>query len=418
MLRDLFPKGHARYSSLPLLGAIADDFAAWLLQRGHKRSSARYNLRVLVYIDRHLRRRGFRELSKIPRAALETCSATLSRHRYDRGCIVHTLVRFLEACNFLPPAVPDPPNRTTSQVGDYAEYLKDVRGLERSTIFQHLRTASEFLHHVSYDTDPSRLAQITRADVESYVRICGKRHDRGSLQHVVSQLRSFLRFLASQRAAPPGLDTQIDTPRLYRLEQLPRSLPWRTVQAFLRSIDRTTPLGLRDYTIFFLIATYGLRASEIVALTLDDIHWRSSQIQLPQKKTGAPVFLPLTDEAGVVLLRYLRRSRPSLPYRELFLRARAPHGVLKPTAVTEAFQAWSRRSGLEIPFHGAHCLRHSYAVHLLRQGISLKTIGDLLGHRNAESTCVYLRLATEDLRDVALSLPRHCSEPRAWEVRS
>ena len=60
---------------------------------------------------------------------------------------------------------------------------------------------------------------------------------------------------------------------------------------------------------------------------------------------------------------------------------------------------------MTIPFQGPHCLRHSYAVHLLRQGVPLKTIGDLLGHRNAESTCVYIRLAVEDLRDVALCLP-------------
>jgi integrase/recombinase XerD len=78
---------------------------------------------------------------------------------------------------------------------------------------------------------------------------------------------------------------------------------------------------------------------------------------------------------------------------------------LKSTAVIEAFQAWSRKSGLDIPFKGVHCIRHSYAIHLLRQGVSLKSIGDLLGHRSPESTAVYLRLATEDLRTVALSLP-------------
>ena len=107
----------------------------------------------------------------------------------------------------------------------------------------------------------------------------------------------------------------------------------------------------------------------------------------------------------------MRRQRvpfqgpPPHNYRELFLGCRTPTGVLKPTAVTEAFQAWSKRSGLAIPFQGAHCVRHSYAVHLLRSGLSLKTIGDLLGHRTLESTCVYLRLAVDDLRDVALSLP-------------
>ena len=80
-------------------------------------------------------------------------------------------------------------------------------------------------------------------------------------------------------------------------------------------------------------------------------------------------------------------------------------GVLKPTAVTEAFQTWTRRGRLPIPYQGPHCLRHSLAVHLLRRGTSIKAIGDLLGHRSAEATCVYLRLAVDDLRDVALEVP-------------
>ena len=84
---------------------------------------------------------------------------------------------------------------------------------------------------------------------------------------------------------------------------------------------------------------------------------------------------------------------------------RAPLGVLKPTAVKEAFQSWVQKSGLRIPFNGPHCLRHSFAVHLLKNGTPLKTIGDILGHRSAESTSIYLRLATGDLREVALAVP-------------
>jgi integrase len=204
----------------------------------------------------------------------------------------------------------------------------------------------------------------------------------------------------------PDLDRQIDTPRVYRQEHLPRSLPWPTVRRLLQSIDRGTRQGLRDYTMLFLIATYGLRACEIVALTLDAVDWRGRRLHVPQRKAGTPLVLPLTDAAGTVLLQYLRRARPASPHRQLFLRERAPVGVLKPTAVTEVFQKWVRRSGLPIPFQGAHCLRHSYAVALLRRGVGLKTLGDLLGHRTAESTCAYLRLATDDLREVALAVPR------------
>jgi len=127
----------------------------------------------------------------------------------------------------------------------------------------------------------------------------------------------------------------------------------------------------------------------------------------PSEKQEATV-LPWTDSVGESLVAYLRSARPGLSYREVFLRCRAPAGPLKPTAVTEAFQLWTMRSGLNMPVQGPHCLRHSYALHLLRQGVSLKVLGDLLGHRNAESTSVYVRLSTEDLRDVALDLPDGC----------
>jgi integrase len=242
--------------------------------------------------------------------------------------------------------------------------------------------------------------------LEGFVKKVALRVNRGTLQHIVAALRGYLRFLSTTHQVLPGLDTQIDTPRLYRLEQLPRSLPWSTVEALLSSIVRTTPIGRRDYAMFFLIATYGLRSGEIVSLTLDDIDWRSNVIRIRQTKTRAMLELPLTASAGAVLIDYLRNVKRPSGYRELFLRMHAPIGTLKPTAVAEAFQAWSRRSGLAIPFNGAHCLRHSYAVHLLREGTPLKVIGDLLGHRSAESTAVYVRLSTEDLRDVGLAVPR------------
>jgi integrase len=187
---------------------------------------------------------------------------------------------------------------------------------------------------------------------------------------------------------------------------------------FLDAIDRTTSLGLRDYAIFFLIATYGLRACDILALTLDDFRWRQGEMHVAQRKTGYPLVLPLTEAAGEAVLHYLRDGRPRISSRQLFLRVRAPMGPLKATAVNDAFESWCKRSDVPFPATGVHCLRHSYALHLLRQGTSLKTIGDLLGHRSAESTCVYLRLDIEDLRQVPLELPSEARTPEAREGQS
>jgi site-specific recombinase XerD len=187
------------------------------------------------------------------------------------------------------------------------------------------------------------------------------------------------------------------------------------VQALIEAIDRNTTIGLRDYTMLCLIASYGLRVSEVAALTLDHIHWREGWLQVPQGKIRSSLKLPLTDRVAETLVHYLRHARPDhVPCRALFLRSRIPIRPLGRTAVSMVFDRWAKRSGLTIPYGGAHCLRHAYAVHLLRTGASLKTIGDLLGHRDRDSTYVYLRLATEELREVALPLPT-LSSPRQQE---
>jgi integrase/recombinase XerD len=318
-----------------------------------------------------------------------------------RAGTVHTLERYLVTSGLLGRRQPVTQRFSLSE--EYANHLREVRGFAASTISNHRWTAQCFLQHL--EERGTALGCIRASDIESYIAEAGKRLSRGSLQHDIAALRGFLRFLSTDGRAPTGMDRQIDTPRLYRLEQLPRALPWETVRTLLQSVDRTSPMGLRDYAMFLLIATYGLRVSEIVAITLEDIRWRQRILRIHQRKTSSPLELPLTNEVLAALLNHLKRTPPAAPYRRVFLRMRAPVGVLKPTAVTEAFQALVRKSGLSIPYQGAHCLRHSYAVHLLKNGTPLKTIGDILGHRTAESTSMYLRLATGDLREVALTVP-------------
>ncbi len=419
MLEELFPKVHHRYRSLPILGPTLDEFAGWLVERGYRVERTRRHLHTAHQIEQELWKRGCRALSEVTQVDLRAC-APPPRRSQDNPYLASTarcLEHFLEERRILVAPV-RPPTQTERLLGEYRSWLGDVRGFARTTVVNHLRTASELLEHIRYEAQPSSLAALAPGDIEAFVRAAGQRLSRASLQHKVAHLRSFLRFLAMRGETPSGLDAQIDTPRVYRGERLPRALPWETVRAFLDSIDRSTPMGVRDYAIFLLIATYGLRAGEIVALTLDDVEWRAGRIRVTQRKTATPLLLPLMDTVGEALLDYLRRGRPALCHRRLFLRCRAPAGALKRTAVTEAFQGWSRRSGLTIPFQGPHCLRHSYAVRLLRQGISLKTIGDVLGHRSAESTCVYLRLAIDDLRSAALPLPCESTSCAAGEMRS
>jgi integrase len=209
------------------------------------------------------------------------------------------------------------------------------------------------------------------------------------------------------------LHLQIDTPRVYRSERLPRALAWTQVQALLRSIDRSEPFGLRDFTLLYLAAAYGLRSGELVRLTLDDLDWRGRTLRVAQTKTKQAIQLPLSDEAANLLIDYLRNARPESRHRQLFLRMRAPDGPLKPASVHDVLDHRRGLSGLDLPEFGTHVLRHSLATHLLRQGVGIKTIGDTLGHRDIESTSIHLRLGVDDLRCVALPAPSSTAHPSA-----
>ena len=406
MLASIFPLAHTRYSSLPILGGIWEGLCSWLSRQGYPIAAIRRRVRAGPQLEEALCGRDVRFLGDLTASQLRSL-APLPTHWNAQitGSLVRSLTEYLEEQGALasPPITP-----TVEQTAAYRKYMERVRGLAPSTAVREVRRVCEFLQFLDYDAHPERLRELKVADVDGFIAQAGRRFGRASMQKVTATLRSFLRFLAAEGRGPSSLDAQINSPRCFRGERLPRALPWETIRSLLRSTDRSTPKGRRDYAMFLLIATYGLRVSEIAALKLDDVSWRSQQIRVPRPKVGTPLLLPLTDEVATALLDYLRHGRAASAHRHLFLRVRIPAGPIKSTAVCDAFDVWARRAGIQLPkgAAGPHCLRHSLAMHLLRQRTSVKTIGDLLGHRSVESTCVYLRLQVEDLRDVALPLPR------------
>lgn len=347
MLVDLYPRFHARLSALPLLGPFVEDFVVWLHAAGYPRVPIRRRVRAIKRVDALLRRRGVRRLKDLSRAQLVALAPRDSQDDVYLAAVVRSLALFLDERGVLAPLTP---TRSQLLLREYCDHLDQVRGLAETTIRHHASMVSELLAFLDYDADPRVLQRLAIQQIDAFLATISPRACRESLQHVVARVRSFLRFLVGRGTIADGLQREIDTPRVYRGERLPRSLPWQTVESFLAAIDRSTPMGRRDYAMFLLITTYGLRTSEVAALRLDDIQWRPGRLCVPRPKTKTPIVLPLTKEVGAAIADYLRRDRPDLPHREVFLRVRAPAGVLKPTAVTEAFQTWTRRGRLSIPY--------------------------------------------------------------------
>jgi integrase/recombinase XerD len=402
MLRILFPRSGTKYGCSQF-GREMSDFCEWLNQAGYSKDNIRGHLRRLFKAltrSRKLEADDVRSSTMLHRVFGRYCTS-VERSQHFRGT-EHAYCRFLRTQNRLRedarPREPETPLRQR-----YRQYLQEVRGFSDTTMRHHGQTVSDFVQKA---LRPGRgIRTLTKEHVERYLAGTSKRITRQTMQHVVAHLRSFLRYGIAQGLVREGLDV-IDTPRTYRHELPPRALPWPLVEKLLRSVDRSSKAGWRDYLILHLMAYYGLRASEIAALRLDLLDWQAKTCRVEQRKTQSDLVLPLSDRTLTLLRRYLRHGRPESPLPQLFLRARRPAGSMRHYAVCDVFYKRAAQSGLPLDGYSSYSLRHSFAMRLLQRGVGVKAIGDLLGHHSLEATCVYLRLDISALRSVALPLDK------------
>jgi site-specific recombinase XerD len=144
-----------------------------------------------------------------------------------------------------------PPSQAERQIRSFRNYLCDMRGFAPSTVLGNISRISIFFQFLKFDEQPSALCKLNRDQIDAFLCQAAKTNNRFSLQHIVATLRTFLRWLHAEGALPKPLHHQIDTPRTYRLEQLPRALPWEQISQLLRSIDCSTSHGLRDFTLLY-----------------------------------------------------------------------------------------------------------------------------------------------------------------------
>jgi integrase/recombinase XerD len=233
----------------------------------------------------------------------------------------------------------------------------------------------------------------------------GSKLTRSSLKSTAERLRSLLRYLHRTGRVAAELSPHIVAPRLYAYEGVPSILERDQIAAVLASASKDkTAAGLRDHAILQVLATFGLRSGEIRNMRMEDIDWRAEIVRVRHNKTRAYTFLPLMEAVGETVLAYLRFGRPTTDARELFIRTRAPYRKLD--KIYSLVRRRLRDAGVKPSGRsGPHTFRHARATELLRAAVPKKVIGDLLGHRSTGSTEPYLKLATEDLRTIALDVP-------------
>lgn len=217
-------------------------------------------------------------------------------------------------------------------------------------------------------------------------------------------MRSFLRFCHHKGYLEHDLAEAIPPIRRYKLSDVPRGVSDEDAQKTLQGIDRTTPVGRRDFAMIQLLHSYGVRGGQLRALRVDDIRWRENRIRFPASKGGKEVIEPLTEEVGESLLEYLRYGRPQAPHLEVFLTVHPPYRPLSTCRVSTMVAERMRNAAVSRP-KGSHAFRHGFATRMLQHGQTIKTIADLLGHRNINTTFIYTKVDIETLRQLPLDWP-------------
>lgn len=286
------------------------------------------------------------------------------------------------------------------QVAEFTHFLEDERGQSPATIRRRRGDALGFL--TWFDQQQRPFSEVTILDVERYLALPRSRPwSRVTVAGCVASLRSFFRYAGARKWCAPNIGEAIDAPRLYTLAGLPAGPSWTQVRQLIAGIGQKQPGDIRNRALITLLAVYGFRSSEVCRLRLEDLDWDRELIHLSRTKQRREHQYPLVREVGEAILLYLRKARPQTNRREVFLRLLPPYEPLTVGGLGTMVNLRLKSLNLKLPHYGPHALRHACASHLLAEGLSLKEIGDHLGHSDPRSTRMYAKVDLEGLREVA-----------------
>ena len=396
----------ARLRSGPT-GPFINGFANSLSEAGYSRWTSRGYLRAAAHLGAWMAREGI-GVATLGEEALEDfarhlphCSC-LRRNRGIYGDAVAGARLFIEHLRnqgILPPAPEPDADPVPEIIISFERWMRDHRGVTTSTLLAYRPLLVEL--HEAVGTPDAFSARSLRA----FVSDRASRHGRGRAKTVVTAVRMFVRYAAAHGLCGPELVDAIPTIAEWKLAALPAYLSAEEVERLIEAPDSESATGLRNRAILLLLARLGLRAGDIKDLRLGDIDWETGTLRVAGKGRRT-TRLPLPQDAGDAVLRYLVEGRPDVADDHVFLRSRAPAGPLKTAcAVSNIVNRAAERAGIRMPRGGAHVLRHSVATSLVRGGVPLPAVRVLLRHRSEQTTLHYAKVDVPALRKIARPWP-------------
>jgi integrase/recombinase XerD len=395
------------------IGGAIEQYVTWLTERKYAARTVCRRVPILMRFGQFAWDRGARRSDELPGFVADFVNSWLASHcgpRHSQPARdkiakearipVEQMLR-LVVSDFRGTGRPHrPPHPFLDVAPGFFPYLLQERGLRESSLKlygHHLRQFAAYLEKIGLRD----LRHLSPPVLGGFVIDLSRHVIWSSVRNACGILHVFLSYLYRERILPKDLSPAVEAPQTYRLAKIPRSVTWEEVRRLLEAIDRRAPAGRRDYAILLLLVTYGLRAHEIAALTLDDIDWRQERLRIPERKAGHSTAYPLSSIVAQAIVDYLQNGRPQTADRHVFFRAVAPQNPITGDTVSSRAAHYLHKIGISVPRAGSHTLRHTCVQRLVDAEFDLKVIGDYVGHRCATSTEIYSKVAIETLREVA-----------------
>ena len=390
-------------------GPYVDAFADGLNRDGYAPASAVRYIRSAAHLGCFVQRRAG-VLKEVDLNMLDSFSSHLRRchcPHFKRGRIsyhAHFGVKLFHhhlvergICKSQPvqeaPAAP-------ALVAAFCDWFRTHRGVREPTLRHYARGATDLVRALDED-----VGQWNAPALRNFLLEQASQSGTSTTQALITSLRAFIRFLNFRGECRDDLAIAIPAVAHWRLARLPRCLSAEEVNRLIAASNGTTPKRLRDRAILLMLVRLGLRCGDVATLRLSDIDWNNGTVRVTGKGRYQ-VRLPLPQDVGDALLRYLDCRPADVATDHVFVRSNAPRGPFSSgDGVSSVVKHALKRANIDAPAKGAHLLRHTAATEMLRNGVPLDQAGLVLRHRSIDMTAYYAKADVALLKQVAQPWP-------------
>ncbi|XMB87324.1 site-specific tyrosine recombinase XerD [Mycoplasmatota bacterium WC44] len=284
-------------------------------------------------------------------------------------------------------------------INQFKYYLRVERGYSSNTLNSYVNDCSMYVNYLEKTHKIKRPEDINKDHIQGFIKNEKRKHSQAStISRKLSAIKSFHKYMLLEKYVREDVSNTIETPKIEK--KLPTVLSFEEVELLMDNLPSISAVDIRNKTMMEVLYATGIRVSELVNLNIEDIHLNMGFIHVRGKGNKERI-VPIGEIAENTLREYIINSRTILNKKNsneaLFLNYQGNR--ISRQSFWKFITKYADSIGLEKEI-SPHKLRHSFATHLLENGVDLRVVQELLGHEDISTTQIYTHINKKHLKDV------------------